>query len=106
SDGVVVATPDGNKSMTFHFVSVPEFFTTSPNYFSVKLDKFGNIDIGYDSASRTDGLAGITKGTGAADPGETNFSVDRIHSANGTKYELFGTDVFLYDLFYMDLKFF
>lgn len=105
-DGVIVATPDGTKSMTFHFVSVPEFFTTSPNYFSVKLDKFGNVDIGYDSASRTDGLAGITQGNGAADPGETNFSLNRIHSANGTKYELFGTDVFLYDLFYMDLKFF
>jgi hypothetical protein len=104
-DGLIVATP-GAGSMTFHFVSVPEFFTTSPNYFSVKLDAAGKIGIGYFATSRTDGLTGVTQGGGAADPGETDLSEDNSQPAIGTTYELFsGLDVFTFDLFFSALSF-
>jgi hypothetical protein len=104
-DGVVIASPDDDDSMTIHFVSVPEFFSTSPNYFSVELDEDGDIEIDYLATARTDGLAGITEGGGAADPGETDLSRDDDHSAEGTTYELLGDNVFSFDLFYDDLEF-
>lgn len=105
-DGVVVASPDDDDKITFHFISVPEFFSTSPNYFSIELDEDGEIEIDYTATSRTDGLSGITQGGGAADPGETDLSEDDDHSAEGTTYELFpGTDVFSFDLFFTDLEF-
>ncbi len=94
-----------DASMTVHFISVPEFFTTSPNYFSVKLEKKGDIGIDYAATSRTDGLTGVTKGGGSADPGETDLSRDDDQSATGTTYELFGTDVFSFDLFFSELSF-
>ncbi|HWM94181.1 MAG TPA: hypothetical protein VN493_25715 [Thermoanaerobaculia bacterium] len=103
--GLVIAEEDNNDDLTIHFVSVPEFFSTSPNYFSVKLDEDGEIDIEYFATSRTDGLSGITQGGGAADPGEEDLSEDDDHSATGTTYELFAADVFTYDLFYTDLEF-
>lgn len=106
-DGVVIATPDDDgEEITFHFVSVPEFFTTSPNYFSVELDEDGEIEIEYGAMARTDGLTGVTKGNGSPDPGETNLSRDDDHEALGTTYELFdAADVFSFDLFYSDLEF-
>ena len=105
-DGLVIAEQDDDDDkMTIHFVSVPEFFTTSPNYFEVELDEDGDIDVEYFATSRTDGLSGITQGGGAADPGETDLSEDDDHSATGTTYELFAGDVFIYDLFYTDLEF-
>jgi len=104
-DGLVIASPGFNK-VTYHFVSVPEFFTTSPNYFSVELNKNGDFNIDYLATSRTDGLSGITQGGGAADPGETNLSADGDHDADGTTYEFFDpADVFSFDLFYDDLEF-
>lgn len=104
-DGVVIASPDDDDSLTIHFVSVPEFFSTSPNYFSVELEDDGDIEIEYLATARTDGLAGITQGGGAADPGETDLSRDDDHPAEGTTYELLGDDVFAFDLFYDDLEF-
>lgn len=96
---------DDDASVTIHFVSVPEFFTTSPNYFSVKLEEEGDIDIDYLATSRTDGLTGVTPGGGAADPGETDLSRDDDHDAEGTTYELFSpADVFSFDLFFTELE--
>ncbi|HWN43955.1 MAG TPA: hypothetical protein VNW71_17155 [Thermoanaerobaculia bacterium] len=104
-DGLIVASP-GAGSLTFHFVSVPEFATTSPNYFSVELDQAGGIGMDYFATSRTDGLTGITQGLGAADPGETDLSEDNSQPATGTTYELFsGLDVFTFDLFFSSLSF-
>ena len=104
-DGLIIASP-GAGSMTFHFVSVPEFITTSPNYFSVELDSAGDIDIDYFATSRTDGITGVTQGSGAANPGETDLSADNSQSATGTTYEEFsGLDVFTFDLFYSSLAF-
>ncbi|HEX4965229.1 MAG TPA: hypothetical protein VF173_30750 [Thermoanaerobaculia bacterium] len=97
---------DHDGAMTIHYVSVPEFFSTSPNYFSVKLEQKGDVGIDYAATSRTDGLTGITKGGGSADPGEINFSRDDEHSASGTIYELFTpADIFSFDLFFTRLRF-
>ncbi len=105
-DGLVIASPDDDDKITFHFVSVPEFFSTSPNYFSVELDEDGDFKFDYLATSRTDGLTGVTEGGGAADPGETNLSADDDHDAEGTTYELFSpADVFSFDLFFSDLEF-
>ncbi|HEV2845750.1 MAG TPA: hypothetical protein VG477_12940, partial [Thermoanaerobaculia bacterium] len=105
-DGVVIASPDDDDKITFHFVSVPEFFSTSPNYFSVELDEDGEIEMTYGATSRTDGLTGVTKGNGSPDPGETNLSREDDLEAESTTYELFSTaDVFSFDLFYIDLEF-
>lgn len=106
TEGVVIASPDSHDDkMTIHFVSVPEFFSTSPNYFSVELDEDGDAEIDYLATNRTDGLAGVTEGGGAADPGETDLSEDDDHPIDGTTYELFGTDVFSFDLFFLELEF-
>jgi hypothetical protein len=105
-DGVVIASPNGDDSITIHFVSVPEFFSTSPNYFSVELDENGDFAIEYLATSRTDGLSGITQGGGAADPGEEDLSEDDDYPATGTTYELFSAaDVFSFDLFFIELEF-
>ncbi len=103
--GVVIASPDDDDKMTIHFVSVPEFFSTSPNYFSVELEDDGDFEFEYQANPRTDGLTGITQGGGAANPGETDLSDDDDYPADGTLYELFGTDVFTFDLFYTDFEF-
>lgn len=104
--GLIIASPDDDDSITFHFVSVPEFFSTSPNYFSVELEDDGDIEMEYSATSRTDGLSGITQGGGAADPGETDLSEDDDHSATGTTYEFFSpADVFSFDLFFSELEF-
>jgi hypothetical protein len=106
TEGLVIASPDSHDDkMTIHFVSVPEFFSTSPNYFSVELDEDGDAEIDYLATNRTDGLAGVTEGGGAADPGETDLSEDDDHPIDGTTYELFGTDVFSFDLFFLELEF-
>ena len=105
TEGLVIASPDTHDDkMTIHFVSVPEFFSTSPNYFSVELDEDGDAEIDYLATNRTDGLAGVTQGGGAADPGETDLSEDDDHPIDGTTYELFGTDVFSFDLFFLELE--
>lgn len=94
-------------SVTIHFVSVPEFLTTSPNYFSVKLEEDDDeIKFNYLATSRTDGLTGITRGGGASNPGEKDLSRDDDHPNTGTTYELFDpADVFSFDLFFNELKF-
>jgi hypothetical protein len=106
TEGLVIVSPDTHDDkVTIHFVSVPEFFSTSPNYFSVELDEDGDAEIDYLATNRTDGLAGVTEGGGAADPGETDLSEDDDHPIDGTTYELFGTDVFSFDLFFQELEF-
>jgi hypothetical protein len=102
--GVVIASPESD-GLSIHYVSVPEFFSTSPNYFSVKLRRSGDIDFDFAATSRTDGLTGITAGGGAADPGETNLSRNGDQSAVGTTYELFTpADVFSFDLFWKSVE--
>ena len=86
--GLVIAEP-GHKSMTIHFVSVPEFLNQGTNYFSVRLDDKGTVTIDYQPTNRSDALVGLSQGQGAADPGPTDLSEDTSQSAVGTTYERF-----------------
>lgn len=107
ADGLVIAE-EKNKALYIHFVTVPEFFSDSPNYFTVVLDKKGDITMDYGATSRSDGLVGVTKGGGAADPGPRNLSSASNLSAVGTTYEQFLGSPFNYggvDLSFQQLKF-
>ena len=83
---------NGEHSTTIH--SVSEFGSSSPNYFSVKLEEEGKIDLNYGVTARNDALVGITGGGGAADPGPTDLSrADKI-DFEGTVYENFPNGLF------------
>jgi hypothetical protein len=85
-------------------VSVPEFFSLSPNYFSVHLLPFGIFALDYAATNRNDAITGITEGAAAADPGETNLShAFPVLAGRGTKYEQFGSTEF--DLSYRQFLF-
>jgi hypothetical protein len=101
SDGLVVATAEPG-ALTIHFVTVPEFFTEKANNFSIRLDSHGNVTLNYLGVLAQDGLVGITKGGGAADPGPSDLSrLIPLFPKNKTTYELFtptGTLVSPFDL--------
>lgn len=100
-DGLVIAEP-GPFSMSIHYVSVPEFFNFSPNYFSVHLLPFGLFALDYAATVRNDAITGITQGGGTADPGETDLSrAFPILRGRGTQYERFSGGEF--DLSYRQL---
>lgn len=79
----------GDDAVEVHGVSLSEFFASSPNYFSAKLDEDGEIRFDYGVTARDDALVGITEGRGAADPGPTNLSRRGEIEAEGTVYENF-----------------
>lgn len=82
------------KSMTVSFTDVPEFPAIGANSFSITLRPSGQIEIAYGELSAADGLAGVTAGGGAPDPGETDFSSVRGRlPAVGTWYEWFSGDL-------------
>ena len=86
--GLVIAeeTPG---ALEVHFVSVPEFVRTGSNYFTVRLDKKGGIQFDYGATDRSNGLIGLSRGGGVADPGPTDLSRARSLSAATTVYETF-----------------
>jgi len=77
-----------SSSAAVHFVSVSEFFSSSPNYFSAELARNGRYNLRWGATARGSALVGATQGNGAADPGPTDLS-DGRQSANGTTYEDF-----------------
>ena len=86
--GLVIAE-EKDRALQIHFVSVPEFLATGTNYFSVTLDRRGEITVNYGATNRSDAIVGITPGGGAADPGPIDLSrVSRLPAA-GTTYEQF-----------------
>ena len=106
-DGLVIAE-EKDRTLSLHFVSVPEFFSTSPNYFTVVLDRKGEITMDYGPTSRSDSIVGVTQGGGAADPGPTDFFNANNLSAVGTTYERFLGDTSRYggiDLSFRSLRF-
>jgi len=87
--GLVVASSDHGVT-SVHFVSVPEFFSDSPNYFSVHLLPLGLFALDYGATARSDALVGVTQGNGATNPGEQDLSDGfPILSGLGTHYEQF-----------------
>lgn len=87
-DGLVIAehTP---RSLSIHFATVPEFFSLRPNYFSVTLERDGDVEMEWLAMTRTDAIIGVTPGGGAANPGPTDLSRRREWPADGTTYEQF-----------------
>ena len=75
--------------VTVLFENVPEFFATTGNTFSVTLAPNGDVTVAYGVISAVDGIAGITEGGGAADPGSTDLSAAPAQSNAGTVYEQF-----------------
>jgi hypothetical protein len=86
--GLVIAEPR-NRALAVHYVSVPEFFSDSPNYFTVHMDASGAFLFDYGATARSDALVGISPGGGAADPGETDLSRFPLLRKRGTTYEQF-----------------
>ncbi len=86
-NGLVIAE-ESDRALEIHYVSVPEFSATGTNYFSVKLDKRGDITFNYGATNRSDAIVGVTQGGGVADPGPIDISRAWL-SAIGTTYEQF-----------------
>jgi len=91
-----------------HFVSVSEFFSSSPNYFSAELRDQGGIAIKYGPTARGAALVGVTPGGGVADPGPTDLSKRGLRPT-GTTYENFLFNVSTrgvsnFDLFFDEIK--
>ncbi|MGB7070609.1 MAG: nidogen-like domain-containing protein [Pyrinomonadaceae bacterium] len=89
SDGGVVYYNSTAGGMTITYLDVPEFFASTTNTFSVTLLPSGQIDVVYGGIAAVDGLAGVSPGGGAADPGGTDLSGAASLSATGVTYELF-----------------
>ncbi|HWN08261.1 MAG TPA: PPC domain-containing protein [Pyrinomonadaceae bacterium] len=106
-NGLVIAE-EKNQELHVHFVSVSEFIGTGTNYFSVILDKKGEINMNYLATNRSDAIVGVTQGGGAADPGPTDLSNTNNLSAAGTRYEQFFGSFAAYggtDLSFRSLRF-
>ena len=73
AEGLVVATPEPG-AITIHYLSVPTLFSERGNYFSVRLERGGGVMVSYEGVLAEEGLAGLTRGGGVADPGQTNLS--------------------------------
>jgi hypothetical protein len=98
-----------SSSAAVHFVSVSEFFSSSPNYFSAELARNGRFNMRWGATARGSALVGATQGNGAADPGPTDLS-DGRQSATGTTYEDFQPNVTVsgmsnFDLFFDRVEF-
>ncbi|HSR53493.1 MAG TPA: hypothetical protein VLV83_21930 [Acidobacteriota bacterium] len=89
NQGGLIITQRTAGSTTIAFQGVPQFNQADNNNFAVTLSDDGNISVEYGEVDASFGLAGISQGGGAADPGETDLSAAGSLSANGTAYELF-----------------
>jgi hypothetical protein len=90
-----------------HFVSVSQFFSSNPNYFTAELGDTGRIELDWGPTARGGALVGVTEGRGAANPGPTDLSRLELRPA-GTTYEEFRTGVTTrgvtnFDLFFDDI---
>ncbi len=84
-----VIAEEKDRALQIHFVSVPEFLSTGTNYFSVTLDRRGEITFDYGATNRSDAIVGITQGGGVVDPGPTDLSESWRLWTTGTIYEQF-----------------
>lgn len=89
NNGGSVSYELGSGSATVIFDAVPEFFSTGANTFMVTMRADGTYTIEYGNIDATDGLAGSTEGSGAADPGETDLAAGGPYNKAGTTYENF-----------------
>lgn len=91
-----------------HFVSVSEFFSSSPNYFTTELQDHGGVTVKWGPTARGGALVGVTQGGGAVDPGPTDLSKRGLRPT-GTTYENFRFNISTrgvsdFDLFFDEVK--
>ena len=76
-------------SATVVFNGVPQFLAGDDNTFMATMRADGSYTIEYGNVDATEGLAGTTEGSGAADPGETDLTAGGPFNKAGTTYENF-----------------
>jgi len=104
----VVLVDTTSRPAAVHFVSVSQFFSSSPNYFTAELGDRGAVTLKWGPTARGAGLVGMTQGGGAADPGPTDLSKRGLRPL-GTTYENFLFNVTTrgvsnFDLFFNEIK--
>jgi hypothetical protein len=94
-EGEVFVEADAT-SWTVRYVNVPQYLEGDSNTFSIRLSADGGVTITYGDVAALDGLAGVSEGADAPNPGETDLSAGASLSATGTTYEEFtgATDPF------------
>jgi hypothetical protein len=105
--GVVLVDADARPAAV-HFVSVSEFFSSNPNYFTAELYENGKISLEWGPTARGAGLVGVTQGGGAADPGPLDLSRRGLRPT-GTSYENFRFNVSTkgvsdFDLYFKEIR--
>jgi hypothetical protein len=104
----VVLVDTTSRPAAVHFVSVSEFFSSSPNYFTAELGDQGKIGIKWGPTARGAALVGVTQGGGATDPGPWDLSRRGLRP-NGTTYENFDFGISTrgvsnFDLFFDEIR--
>ena len=95
SAGGVVTFDQSKNTFTVIYDSVPEFFDTGSNSFSITLKRrSNNVDLDYGSLTATDGLAGVSCGSSATSGFEPGIDLtaedDRINmTQRSAAYEVF-----------------
>jgi hypothetical protein len=89
NNGGLVLVEEDVGSWSVSFLGVPEFVSTGSNSFTVTLFSDGTVQVDYGAMSALDGIAGVTQGGGAANPGESNLSSSPTWPVLGTTYEQF-----------------
>ena len=105
----VVLVDTNARPAAVHFVSVSEFFSSDPNYFTAELREQGGIVLKWGPTARGAALVGVTQGGGVADPGPIDLS-RRGPRPTGTAYENFRFNVSTrgvsdFDLFFDEVRF-
>jgi hypothetical protein len=104
----VVLVDTTSRPAAVHFVSVSQFLSSNPNYFTTELGDLGKIVLKWGPTARGAALVGATEGGGAADPGPLDLSQSGLR-ATGTTYENFLLNISTrgvsnFDLFFDEIK--
>jgi hypothetical protein len=104
----LVLVDTSSRPAAVHFVSVSEFFSSNPNYFTAELGDQGKVALKWGPTARGAALVGVTPGAGAADPGPVDLSRRGLRTL-GTSYEDFQFNVSTrgvsdFDLFFDEVR--
>jgi hypothetical protein len=104
----VVLVDTTSRPAAVHFLSVGEFFSSVPNYFTAELRDKGGITLEWGPTARGAALVGVTQGEGAADPGPVDLSKVGLGNT-GTTYQDFRIGVSTrgvsdFDLFFDEIR--
>jgi hypothetical protein len=104
----VILVDTSSRPAAVHFVSVSQFFSSNPNYFTAELHDRGGIVLDWGPTARGSALVGVTQGAVTTDPGATDLSRRGLRPV-GTTYENFLPNVSTrgvsnFDLFFNEVK--